>query len=73
MDAASAIIFIPLIGLMVDSIATEFYDSIVEFFQALQTSAVEPVVVIAYPKEKSDTVHKRNDAKGARPNYYWKN
>ena len=45
---------------------TEFYDSIVEFFHALQTSAVEPVVVIdgyAYPKEKSDTVHKRNDAK----------
>lgn len=45
---------------------TDFYDSIVEFFQALQTSAVESIVVIdgyAYPEEKSDTVTKRNSAK----------
>ena len=45
---------------------TDFYDGIVEFFQALQASAVESIVVIdgyAYPEEKSETVKKRHDAK----------
>ena len=45
---------------------TDYYRTIVEFFEALRSSAVESIVVIdgyAYPEEKSDTVSKRIAAK----------
>ncbi len=45
---------------------TDYYRNMVDFFGALRSSEVESIVVIdgyAYPKEKSDTVNKRNAAK----------
>ena len=45
---------------------TDFYSTIAEFFKALESSAVESIVVIDgydYPEEKSDTVHQRCDDK----------
>ena len=45
---------------------TDYRNTIVKFFGALRSSAVESIVVIDgydYPEEKSDTVKERNDSK----------
>ena len=48
---------------------TDYRSNIMKFFRALQSSAVESIVVIDgydYPEEKSDTISERNDSKARR-------